>query len=529
MRELEGLIFNKVIKNHREKSNSIAFYDNGTPITYSDFYYICLNTIDFLKANGVEYGDRVGFWSLNNIEWLAFYFSLSAIGGVCIPINTRSTKNEFNEIIKRTDAKFIFAQLEIGRNKVFDFIDDIEDFEKKLILCEKNTKGLFDLRLKKFKKYGVNDEKLELNISLIKSNSLNILFATSGTTSESKLVSHTQETISTHSENISNSYGFDQEGVVFITSLPLNGVFGFNAAIGCFYAGKPIVLIDKFDADKVLDLINKYHVTHMFGSDEMYRRLLPLIDKPLSSPRVFGYAAFSPDYETLGTEAEKKGIPMFGLYGSSEVQALFSLQSADSDLIERLHAGGVPCNTNASIRIVKFEDRRPVELGEVGEIEIKSKSNFSGYLNNDIATNKVMTSDGYFITGDYGYLRNDGSFVYLGRKGDSIRLGGYLVDPKEIENKIKNLKSIKDVAVVGVEANNNLYCVAFYIENEKIENHPMIIKNHLQETISPYKIPKFFYRLNKLPVTQSENGFKVKRAELRSLALNKIEKGEGCE
>lgn len=510
-----GMMIDYVINHYKNRPDEPAFYDQEQVITYADFYYLCGHTITLLEQAGIKAGDRVAFWSLNTVEWLAMYMASSAMGAVCVPINTRSSLNEIAQILAATNVKALFAQPRIGKIHLEEILavsiqlecvfvaqaDGSIEKSARVILFERNITACIWSYEKKYQ------------------NALTILFATSGTTNDSKLVAHTQCTIATHCYFIAHCYGMDAEEVVLLAALPFNGVFGFNAVLAGFFGAKAVVILDQFDANEAVRVVRQYNVTHAFGSDEMFRRMTAVIEQPLRSPRVFGFAAFSPDVPTLAEQALQKGMPLFGLYGSSEVQALFAVQPENVPIPQRWLGGGKVANPQTLLRVVDFDKRLPLELGQIGELEIKSTSNFIGYLDNPSATKQVITSDGYFKTGDFGYLTAEDAFIYLGRRGDAIRLGGYLVDPKEIENKIKALPSIADVAVVGVTQGTHLSCVAFYVESQPVAHHEELIKEHLMRHVSAYKMPTHFYRLDALPVTQSANGGKVKRAQLRELAL----------
>src|SRR5690606_7564005 len=176
-----------------------------------------------------------------------------------------------------------------------------------------------------------------------------------------KLVMHTQRTVTLHSQRVARAYRFEEDGVSLLAALPFCGVFGFNASFGAFAAGKPVVIMDTFDGAEAARLITHHHITHVFGSDEMFRRILDHAagDEPFPSIRVCGFAAFHPGVEELGREAWRRGVPLYGLYGSSEVQALFSMQRPGLSEAELLKGGGLPCNADASIRI------RDLDSGEI--------------------------------------------------------------------------------------------------------------------------------------------------------------------
>ena len=219
-------------------------------------------------------------------------------------------------------------------------------------------------------------------------------------------------------------------GAGLVGALPLCGTFGLTAVLAAMAGGAPTVLLEAIDAARIAGLLRERRFTHIYGSDEMYRRLREAAPgrRPFPAARIFGYAAFQPGSAAFAREAWDDGVPILGLYGSSEVQALFSIQSPSATAEERAEGGGHPAAPDAEVRIRDVESGRLLPPGEIGEIEIRAPGNFVGYLDDPQATAEAVHEDGFFRTGDIGRLREDGSFVYLTRRGDAIRLGGFLVN-----------------------------------------------------------------------------------------------------
>ena len=211
------------------------------------------------------------------------------------------------------------------------------------------------------------------------------------------------------------------------------------------------------------------------------------------------------------------------MYGSSEVLAIFSAQRRDMPVRHRIEGGGQPAaGERAKIRIRDTESGALLTDGESGEIEIASPSNFIGYLNDPTATAKAVTDDGYFRTGDLGYLREDGSLVYLSRMGDAIRLGGFLVSPSEIEAVIKEIPGVLDAYIVAVEIGNTPRVVAFVHDDQsgRVDQDRVVAaaKAHL----AAFKVPHRVWFVDEYPVTQSANGLKVQRGKLREIAEHNL-------
>jgi fatty-acyl-CoA synthase len=335
---------------------------------------------------------------------------------------------------------------------------------------------------------------------------------------------HPQRTLVFHSLQVAKAFGLEAPGARLLAAVPFCGVYGFTSALGAFAGGAPIVMMETFDAAAAVALVRRHAVTHLFGSDEIYRRMLELAPghDPFPSARVFGYAVFNPGGAELAREAWAKRVPLFGLYGSSEVQALFSIQEAHAPLERRIEAGGRPAaGALAQIRI------RDVETGELlppersGEIEIRAPGNFTGYWNDAAATAEAVHADGFFRTGDIGRLREDGTFLYETRKGDAMRLGGYLVSPLEIEDALKGLPGVADVQVVAVEISGHARCVAFVIPAAPAPREAELLAAAARR-MAAFKVPARVWFVGEFPTTESANGVKIQRGKLREMALERL-------
>jgi fatty-acyl-CoA synthase len=214
-------------------------------------------------------------------------------------------------------------------------------------------------------------------------------------------------------------------------------------------------------------------------------------------------------------------MKLFGLYGSSEVQALFSIARPGDAFADRIEGGGWPMSPDAKARV------RDTETGELaapdvsGEIEISAPSRFLGYFNNPDATRDAITADGFFRTGDIGRLRGDGAFVYETRAGDAMRLGGFLVAPGEIEDELKACDGVADAQVVAVDLKGQARCIAFVIPAKQPPPQEALTAR-LRERLAGYKVPARIYVVDAFPVTDSANGVKIQRARLRAMAMEKI-------
>jgi fatty-acyl-CoA synthase len=147
---------------------------------------------------------------------------------------------------------------------------------------------------------------------------------------------------------------------------------------------------------------------------------------------------------------------------------------------------------------------------------------FKGYFNNPLATKEAFTEDGFFKTGDLGYVRADGSFVYQSRMGDTMRIGGFLVDPSEIEHVLAEQPEIQSAQVVGIEIEGKLRPVAFVIKATSEEPSVPSILNNVAAQLAKFKVPARLWFVDEFPATASANGLKFQRVKLREMAVKRL-------
>ncbi|NYT61664.1 AMP-binding protein [Alcaligenaceae bacterium] len=507
----------------------VAFIEDGREISCTEFFLLCSKTANWLGQQGLVSGDLVAVWLVNRVEWLAILFATARLGITLVPINTRYRSDEVTHILGKCGAKMLIFQPGFRKINFSDILASMDanalpQLEKIAVVdgAANTPSSLLGCDTVHFNPLSCDVLQAEDNTDPA---ARSILFTTSGTTKGPKLVMHAQQTLVEHAQNCVPAYGLDQKDAVLLAMMPFCGVFGLNVALAGFTAGVPMILIDTFDAELCADLIQRHQVTHTFGSDEVIRRLGDLVpgDLPFPSLRLFGFGAFTSSFTEYAINSWKRGIPLFGMYGSSEVLAIFAVQGAELSIEERIEGGGRPVAGNKTqVRIRDIETGELLPVGETGEIEILGPSNFMGYFNDPQATLAAVCADGFFRTGDIGYLRADGSFVYKTRKGDAIRLGGFLVNPVEIEEVMKRLDGVADAQVTAIDIEGKLRAVAFVIPAPGWDLDAGGLIRQMAATVATFKVPAYIWFVDAYPVTQSSNGLKVQRNKLRDMANEKL-------
>jgi fatty-acyl-CoA synthase len=501
-----------------------AFVFDGTPVSRAEFSEKIEQTAAWLAAQGVSKGDVVAVWLVNRIEWVALLFAAARLGAIVAAVNTRYRNAEVAHLLRVSGAKLMVVEAAFRSIDFAAILADIAKDEvpalRQLAVVGANAIPAhwpcvrFDAFDKSYPPAPPAQDDVDLPV---------LLYTTSGTTRGPKLVAHSQRTLAAHAASIAAALKLSPQRHALLAMLPFCGTFGMTSLLGFIAAGATIHVLDAFEAAPALKILGDHEITHAFGSDEMFRRILALTDLAHPFPRaeVFGFAAFQPGWRELAAEAEARGMPLYGLYGSSEVQALFSIGRASDAFTDRIEGGGWPMSPQAKVRVRDTETDELAAPGVSGEIEISAPSRFLGYFNNPDATRDAITADGFFRTGDIGRLRGDGSFVYETRAGDAMRLGGFLVAPGEIEDELKACTGVADAQVVAVDLKGNARCVAFVIP----AGTPLrqeALTTRLRERLASYKVPARIYVVDAFPVTDSANGVKIQRARLRAMAMDRI-------
>ena len=493
-----------------ERPAALAFIEGERRFSYAELHSLAGRARAWLAAQGVGRGDRVAVWLVNRSEWLAVLFGLASLGATLVAANTRYRSAELEYLLSRSKARLLVMQRDF-RNIDFDAA----------------LKGIAPQYLPPVAHIEAGFGSIEATEELsgdADPGAIAALFTTSGTTQGPKLVMHSQRALARHACRVAGAFGLGESGARLLAAMPYCGVYGLCAALGALAGGAPIVNMEAAEGHAAAELVRRHAVTHIFASDELYRRMGQAVpgENPFPSARVFGYAAFQPGALELAREAWRRRIPLFGLYGSSEVQALFSIQPPGMPLDQRIEPGGLPVSADAEVRVRELDSGRLAGPGVSGELEIRAPTNFAGYFDDPDATGAAMTEDGFVRTGDIGRMRADGSFVYETRKGDAIRLGGFLVNPAEIEDLLKRIPAVADVQVTAVEIAGQLRSVAFVVPAAGAAPSEGEVLDAARAIMAGFKVPARVWFVQGFPTTQSANGTKIQRARLREMARERL-------
>jgi acyl-CoA synthetase (AMP-forming)/AMP-acid ligase II/uncharacterized OB-fold protein len=486
-----------------------------------------------LAEAGLGRGDVLLNWLPNVKEWVVVTFAAASLGVLTIPINTRFRERELASTLQATGAAAIVAPTGFLSIPFTEIIASVLGSGARGSAASNATRPtVFTVDCSP----GTDAPPPSLADAVPLTEAIRrvadrpaatggrvddpvVAFSTSGTTGRPKLAVHSQGAVTTHARHVARAFVL-RPGARLLGALPLHGVFGFSGAIAALLAGATTVLQPVFDGGHAASLIEETGVTHCYGPDTMLRAILDGASRPgqLESWRAGAFADFSGDGPTVARQVQDSlGIPLRGVYGSSECLALMSLWPEDAPEELRSMGGGRPVSPDIEVRAVDPETGEPLGIGTHGELQVRGYNVTTGYHRDPEVTAASRTQDGWFRTGDLGYVRDDGSFVYLSRLGDTLRLGGYLVDPREIEEHLVSHPAVRRAAVVGVHrAGVGDVAVGFVETASPVEAEQ--VREFCRSRIAAFKVPQTIVVLDTLPTIEGPNGTKIQRRQLRELA-----------
>jgi len=480
-----SLLYNNFIKPHIDNEDPFLIFRDGSSISYKDFFSISKKISRFFVENHINKGDRILFQLEKSIYGLAIYTACIMTGAIYVPLNDQYTLEETKYFILDAEPKFIFC----SSNRAKEI--------QKLNLKEDTSIYEID-PINGFLKFNIDEYKELENIQTVNPDEIISFLYTSGTTGKSKAVALSHNNLYSNASSL-KEYWHIQKSDRLIHMLPIFHTHGLFVAINtAFLSGLSLYFFEKFSLSDLVEVLPKS--TLLMGVPTYYKRMneSSLINKELTSKmRLFisGSAPLSSiDHQDF---FQKTGHTILERYGMTETNMNTSNPYEGK---RKPGSVGLPL-PNVQIRITKGKSKTPLRVKEVGMIQVKGPNVFSSYWNNDQANQESFTDDGFFITGDLGYVDQDGYIHISGREKDLIISGGFNIYPKEIEDLINNHPDIKESAVVGVKDDDlGEVPIAVIVVDMEFKYQVLTdLENIFQQNLAKFKVTRDIKILNELP------------------------------
>lgn len=516
---------------------AVAVSFDGTQLSYAQLREQVGRVAASLQRLGLRQGDVLGIWLPNTPRWLVLHLACASLGIASLSLNLKLGVQELVGFIDRARCKALAFDgalaLPAQGAQLLQQVWQQHAGSIGLLVDASRDAGagagaaLAARPMPRFARWddllhavaGAAADAADAADASAPARRPCIILSSSGTTSLPKLIVHSQSNVALHARDAARGFGVER-GCGTLLALPLCGAFGYTAAMMTLAAGARLALHEVFDPVAAAHALEREPITHMFGTNDMVDKLIaPLAPgwRP-QALRFFGHANFVPGLDGLPARAQALGIPMVGCFGMSEILALFAHQDPAAPLPRRAQSGGFAVSPAVQVRARVPETGALAAPMEPGELEFRGPYMLQEYLGNPEATAQAFTADGFLRSGDLGYLNGDGGFTHVARLGDVLRLGGFLVNPAEIEEAVLQHTGAEACQVVAVNAAGSSRPVAFVVPAQGRAIDAEAVKARLQRQIARYKVPIRIFSVENFPYTMGPNGRKVKRNELRETA-----------
>lgn len=505
--------------------------------TYSDLYERSVEVARALIAAGIVKGTRVGVLMTNRTEWVASVFGISLAGGVAVTLNTFATPRELEYLIRESDISVLIIERSVLKR---DFLSDL------LEICPQITEHASGtLRLSQFPflrrivcfggepaSHGVDSwnsflagavevpadfvDSVAAEISIVDAA---VVFFSSGSTALPKGIIHAHRAAAIQCWRWARILELDTD----VRSWTPNGFFwsgNFCVVLAATLAvGGSVILQRFFDPAASLKLMETERVSCPFVWPH---QLASLVEHPkflkadLSSLKYIDPSWQFSKHPSVQASGWRYPSNSFGCSETFTLNCSYPA-STPTDIREDSHGAVLPGNT---VRIVHPLTGEILFRGEQGEIALKGPTLMAGYLRTPL--DETLDGEGFYRTGDKGYVDQQGRLHWEGRMTDVIKTGGANVSPVEVDTVLNGFPGIKIAQTVGVPHETLgemvVACIIPMDGNDIVEAE---LNDFLRQRLASYKVPRRILIINEEDVSLTANA-KVRVDMLRLLATQRL-------
>lgn len=480
-----------------EKKDDLFIVDGDLRLTFGQTWAAAANVAHGLATkHGVKKGDRVGIAARNSANWMIAYMGTVMAGGCATLLNGWWTGEELAYGISLCECSLVLADAQRAARL------DGQEIPAKVIVIDHGdpAEGLEPI-------WAEGDTAMAM-LGQIGPDDLATILYTSGSTGSPK------GAYSDHRGVVSGTMNYICQTAMILqlltergeaptvqpsalVAVPLFHVTGeVPLFLQSFAMGRKLVLMPKWDATEALRLLDAEKVTYFVGVPLMSYELAMHPDRAqydLSQCKTFaaGGAPRPVEHVVKIKEAFADGYPVLG-YGLTETNAV-GCGNMNENYLAKPGSTGMASLPLVDLAILD-DDGAKLASGEVGEVSIRSVANFLGYWKNEEATAAAFSADGYFRTGDLGYLDEDGYLFIVDRKKDIIIRGGENISCIEVEEAIYAHPSVAECSVFGVpDERFGEIPAAVYLPQEGHDLTPEDLDEFLREHIAAFKVPSHLW------------------------------------
>jgi fatty-acyl-CoA synthase len=445
-----------------------------------------------LQVLGLTHGDRCAILAYNCLEYVEVIFAAAKLGLILVPLNWRLSPAElaFNLSDSGTDTLFFDSEFA----EVVEQLKEQTSIKQMIVLGNKATPkadAYEDLLARQSDDEPKTDQPVGLDTA-------HIIMYTAGTTGRPKGAILSQGAGFWNATNLTLDMNFTQNDRN-LSVLPMFHIGGIGLfTLPVLYTGGTVVIQRIFDPQETLKLLRSENITLFFGVAAIFLFLIQHPDfnaKAFENVRVV-MSGGAPLPVSLVQQYHDAGIVLQQGFGMSE--AAPSISTLGKDLALKKAGSIGRALFHVETRVVD-DNLNDMPVGEVGELIIRGPNLMQGYWNRPEATNEAFAG-GWFHTGDFAWMDEDGDLYIVDRKKDMFISGGENVYPAEVENAIFELPQVAETAVIGIkdekwgEVGLAVVCLK---PGEQLSEEDII--TFLKERLAKYKVPKRVVFMEQLP------------------------------
>ena len=472
-----------------------AVIDGERVIDYTQLAERCDRLAAGISTLGIRPGDRVALLAANGHRYFESFCGLPASGLVLVPLNTRLAPSELAHILQHSGARVLISDREPGT---------LAGLVEHVILIPDDYERLVA---------DASPAHIDAGDRVVSPDDLAALFYTGGTTGLPKgvMLTHANLVANAFNKIVACSLSADD---VFLAAPAMFHVAGIAPLTGLTWLGARTITTPMFDAALCLDLIAKHRVTFFLPVPTMLASLVAeqrARPRDVSSLRLLGHAGSSIAAELIRQAHEVfPDSELAQFYGATETSSVVTRLRHEESTIGTDLAGscGQPA-VGVAVRTVR-PDGTDCDGGQVGEILARSNAVTIGYWADAAATTDALR-DGWYHTGDLGYLNDRGYLFVVDRAKDMIVSGGENVYSVEVEDALYRHPAVTEAAVFGVPDETWGEAVhAIVVADPSSEVTGEELRVHCRQLIAGYKVPKMI-EISSDPLPKSGPGKILKR------------------
>ncbi|NVP54831.1 long-chain fatty acid--CoA ligase [Mycoplana rhizolycopersici] len=514
-----------------------AFISMGKSLSFRDLEAESAKIGAWLQSRGLSKGDRVAVMTPNILQNPVVVYGILRAGFTVVNVNPLYTPRELEHQLNDAGAKVLFVlenfahtvQQAVGKTQVQDVVVcSMGD----MLGLKGHVVNLVVRRIKKlvpawslpghhaFKTVMAAGAGKPLAPPNVTRTDIAFLQYTGGTTGVSKGAMLTHANLLSNMEQMAlwletAFIGKKRpEQLVFLCALPLYHIFALtvNSLAGLLTGATNILIANPRDIPSLVKDMATYKVNVFPGLNTLFNALMnnPDFQKVDFSNLALTFGGGMSVQRPVAERWRKMtGCPIAEGYGLSETSPVATANRLDTSEFTGTIGMPIP-STDVDIR---DDEGASLPIGEVGEICIRGPQVMAGYWNRPDETAKVMTADGFFRTGDIGFMNEQGLIKIVDRKKDMILVSGFNVFPNEVEEVAMTHAGVLECAAIGVPDEHSGEAVKLFVVRKDPNLTEADVKAHCADNLTNYKRPRYIEFRNELP---KSNVGKILRRELRS-------------